>query len=102
MYEGYKVVYNWYHHMMPDKDRNKIYTYLDNNDYDNFIKMYKKYNSYGILNGIFLEELDTFCPIVYFPDHANVIDDAGNIIGIVDILNKTYFMTIDEWDCECG
>jgi hypothetical protein len=23
MYEGYKVVYNWYHHMMPDKDRNK-------------------------------------------------------------------------------
>jgi hypothetical protein len=86
---------------MSDTDRKKMYQILDNNNYDAFIKMYKKYNSKGIIDGIFLEEFNRFCPIVYFPSYA-LVEENGCIIDEIDILIKNNFEKITLWDCECG
>ena len=96
-----KVDYFWYHHMMNKEDRETITKALDELDYDTFIKYYKKYNSYGILNGIFSEEFNCFCPIVYLPDVASYIDENGEI-QFLNILSKHNFYKITFSECECG
>ena len=35
-----EYIYHWYHHMMPDNERQKIQMALDNKDYFIFIKLY--------------------------------------------------------------
>jgi len=96
-----EINYYWYHHGMPSIDKEKIQKAIDEKDFDTFINFYKKYNSEGIKKGIFIKDLNSFCPIVYLPDTATWVA-KDNVVHWLDILNKDNFNRITFSENECG
>lgn len=95
--------YYWYHHMMPDKEREEISQTLKDKDYFRFIELYKKYTILAIKYGQYLEEFKSWIPMTYLPDQISVWDeDAEEFIEFISILDRENFMKITYSECECG
>jgi len=99
-----EINYYWYHHMMPNKETEKISKSIKEHDFNKFIEFYKKWNSYGIANGkiINIDGDILFCPIIYLPSEASFLNETTNKIEYIDILNKDNFNKITYEECECG
>lgn len=96
--------YTWYHHMMSKEEKEKIENCFKNRDYFTFVKIYQQYNAKGLLSGFYSEELETFCPIIYFPDYICGYETEKSIRPkeYINILEKENFFKIDFIECECG
>ena len=98
-----EYIYYWYHHMMPNDEREKIRTALDNKDYFTFIELYKKYSIKAIQCGEYWEEFECWCPMTFLPSQISVIENEDyENITYVSILDKENFNKITYHECECG
>lgn len=96
-------IYYWYHHMMPDDERNYIQSVLNNHDYEKFIELYKEYGKQALDYGHYSEEFETWYPMTFLPDYISIYDDKDEErIDEAYILDKEAFMKIEYSECECG
>ena len=100
--EKMNVDYHWYHHAMPNKDRENIQRCIDTLNYFDFLEYYKKYNAKGLQEAKYNEEFECLCPIVYLPKYAIEWDPALKIYKNINILERENFMKITFSECECG
>ena len=96
-----QYIYYWYHHMMPDNERKEIEKALNEKDYFKFIDLYKKYSIEAIKYGQYIEEFQSWCPMIFLPDQIS-IGNGDNHEGYLNILDKESFEKITHYECECG
>lgn len=98
-----KYAYYWYHHMMPEKEREEIFQAIKDKDYFRFIELYKKYNILAIRQGTYSDEFESWSPMTYLPDGISVWDtEKEECLETIYILDKENFMKITHTECECG
>lgn len=96
-----QYIYYWYHHMMPDNERKEIEKALNEKDYFKFIDLYKKYSIEAIKYGQYIEEFQSWCPMIFLPDQISIWN-GDNHEGYLSILDKENFEKITHHECECG
>lgn len=95
-------IYYWYHHMIPNNEREYIQNVLDNHDYESFIDLYKNYGKLTLDYGHYLEEFETWYPMTFSPSYIYIYDDKDEeIIEKTYVLNKKAFMKIEFSECKC-
>lgn len=95
--------YYWYHHMMPDKERERIQKVIDSKDYDTFVELYKHYSIEAIRHDFYDKELETWFPMTFLPSGISVWDtEKEDFVGEEYVLSKPAFMKITFSECECG
>ena len=95
--------YYWYHHMIPNNEREYIQNVLDNHDYESFIDLYKNYGKLALDCGHYSEEFETWYPMTFLLSYIYIYDDKDEeIIEETYVLNKEAFMKIEPSECECG
>ena len=98
-----EYIYHWYHHMMPDNERQKIQMALDNKDYFTFIKLYQEYGIKSFQYGKYYEEFQSWIPMTYLPSQIWVVENEDyEHSTYVNILDKENFEKITFHECECG
>lgn len=104
-----KCNYYWYHHMaMSGEEMKEINKVIEEHNFEEFLKYYKKYNSLGLKDG-FIDDTHefskkrVFCPIIFFPDYAFMYrEDEEDSDVEIDILDEENFYKITHSECECG
>lgn len=103
-----KCNYYWYHHMaMSGEEMNEINKAIEEHNFEEFLKYYKKYNGLGLKDGNIddtheFSNMRIFCPIVYFPDYAYIYEDEYDDGTEIFILDEEEFNKITHSECECG
>ena len=96
-----QYIYYWYHHMMPSKEKEKIEKALNEKNYFDFINLYKKYAVKAIELGEYVEEFQSWCPMIFLPHQISIWVENKHK-GYLSILDKESFEKITYCECECG
>lgn len=98
-----QYIYYWYHHMMPEEDREEIEQAIRGKHFDKFIELYKKYAVLAIKFGSYNEEFETWFPTMFLPDKIAVFNTETEEFEEDEYaLSKPAFMKITYEKSECG
>lgn len=95
-------VYYWYHHMIPDIERNKINKALIDKNYFDFIELYKTYKIKSVEYGQYDNNFSSWYPMTFLPSTISVYDNNTDTIDYISVLDKENFEKITHFECECG
>lgn len=98
------VNYYWYDHMWlrENGDADIVTEAINQHDFDDFKRYADWYNAKGKDSEIFDGASDAE-PVIFFPSTASVYDeDAEEVIGDLNIMNREAFELIDSNEYECG
>lgn len=81
------VIYQWYHHLNPDFDKDATFSAIENHDFATFEKLFNKFG---------------WDPIVYFPTKATIFAGDESVGEVVVAFSPDTFNLITDQDYECG
>ena len=86
--------YYWYHHMIPNDERQKIQHTIDSKDYERFVELYKEYAIKAVIYGSY--------KTVFLPEYISVYDEETKKAEFVSVLDRNEFNKITHSESEFG